>query len=272
MSQSLQDRKTLIRSGQPIEALELTFYPITMAQYDEYLLCREALSLRLAALPVEYAFMDYLSALWAAEVDAVKARSVRTGMFEHALRLLYMSLRIDYDFTDVLQHHIKLRETDGALAIEYLSITQNGNTVRITPHVFSMQIRPLLAEMNGIELPDESHNIDLVESNEQLKRLKSSGIPLKVSTDDLIASVAYLTHTPIRNIYGWTVRDFELLRRAIDRDKHYMLYAQAEMSGMVKFNKGNPFPSWCYDVSDDSYGTMALSELQSRMGQAEQKT
>lgn len=271
MSQSLQDRKTLIRSGQPIEALELTFYPITMAQYDEYLLCREALSFRLASLPVEYAFMDYLSALWAAEVDAVKARSVRVGLFECALRLMYMSLRIDYDITEALRN-IKLKQTNGRLDIEYLSITQNGNTVRITPHVFSMQIRPLLAEMNGIELPDESHNIDLVESSEQLKRLKSSGIPLKVRTDDLIASVAYLTHTPIREIYGWTVRDFELLRRAIDRDKHYMLYAQAEMSGMVKFNKGNPFPSWCYDVSDDSYGTMALSELQSRMGQAEQKT
>lgn len=272
MSKSLQDRKTLIRSGQPLEALGLLFYPITMAQYDEYLLCKEALSLRLAALPVEYAFMDYLSALWSIEVNAVKNHNVRTGMFEHAIRLLYMSLRIDYNFTDVLQHHIKLKKSNDIFAIDYLSITQNEKTIKITPHVFSMQIRPLIAEINGIELPDESHNIDLVESNEQLKRIKGSKITLKVNTDDLIASVAYLTHTPINDIYGWTVRNFELIRRAIDRDKHYMLYSQAEMSGMVKFNKGNPFPSWCYDVSDDSYGTMALSELQSRMGQAEQKT
>lgn len=84
--------------------------------------------------------------------------------------------------------------------------------------------------------------------------------------DDMISSVAYLSHVRDVEILDWTVREFENRRRAIDRDKHYMLYASAELSGMVKFPDGNPAQSWLLDTIDTHKGTVPLSKIAQNMG------
>lgn len=62
------------------------------------------------------------------------------------------------------------------------------------------------------------------------------------------------------------MREFENRRKAIERDKKYTLFGQAEMSGMVSFKNGNPYPSWCYDSIDESMGTMTTTALAKQNG------
>lgn len=265
------DRKAKIRRGEPITESELIFYPIQMAYYDEFIRCKDAILLRQASLPVRYLSMNYLSALFAMELDAVKSKKQSLGMFFRAMSILHLSLRIGFDI-DELNKNITLRNERDRIVLDYIVVKQNEKIVKFTPLDFSTRFRPLIAEQNGLELPDESENLELIQSNETLKDLNNKGKPLNVNIDDLIASVAYQSKTTEKDILSWTVREFENRKRAIERDKRYMLCGQGEMSGMVSFKNGNPSPSWCFDTLDNSLGTMAGAKLQKTLsGVAEQK-
>jgi len=270
MSQSYEPigRKSLIRQGLPVPCLGLDFYPILMSHYEEFLACKDSLELRLATLPVKYVTKDYFSALFSLEMDSYAQSGKAIGILSKFLRLFCLSLRIDGG-TKSLENAFQYEEVNGEIRIRSFNVTQNQKTVSVTPLEISSQIRPLIAEINGVKLPDESENLDLVIANEQKKEQNASSQKLNASTDDLISSVAYQSHCTESEICFWTVREFEQRKRAIERDKRYMLHGQAEMSGMVTFKKGNPAPSWCYDVLDESLGTQSLSEL--NFGNAKQK-
>nr|DAU13426.1 MAG TPA: hypothetical protein [Caudoviricetes sp.] len=265
------DKKTRIRRGEPITESELIFYPITMDCYDEFIRCKDAIILRQASLPVRYLSMSYLSALFAMEIDAIKNEQQSTGMFFKVMLMLHLSLRIGFDINE-LNKNISVKVDKDRIALDYIVIKQNDKIVKFTPLDFSTKFRPLIAEQNGLVLPDESENLDLVQSNETLKEIHDKGKPLNVNLDDLIASVAYQSKLSEKDIMTWTVREFENRKKAIDRDKRYMLCGQGEMSGMVSFKNGNPSPSWCFDTLDNSLGTMEGSKLQKTLsGVAEQK-
>lgn len=261
MSQSLNDleRRNAIRQGNPVPMLGLTFYPITMRHYEEFLSCKDAIILRMTTLPVKYVVKDYLSAVFSFELDSLKETGKPVGLFQKALKMMTLSLRIESDI--ISDKSIQMKEENGEVVLKEILVTQGNKTVSISPLDFSQRIRQLIAEQNGLELPDESQNVDLVLANEQRKRLKQSNVKLDQNPDHLIASVAYQSKCRESEIWNWTVREFELRKDAIERDKNYMLYGQAEMSGMVSFKNGNPAPSWCYDILDDSLGTMSLSAL-----------
>lgn len=271
MSQTFlqEDRKNKIRRGEPIELLGLTFYPITMRYYERFLACSTALILRQAAFPVKYAVKDYMSAIWTLEIDSIQERGIKFGLFESLINLLFLSLRIEMDFNEFMRSNIALKEEQNEINIDHIHITQNGKSVDIKPIDFSLKIRPLLAEQNGLDLPKEFENLDLVNDADELKRRNQAKQKLNHNIDDLIASVAYLSHVDEKEIDDWTIKQFEARKRAIERAYHYSMYGQAEMSGMVKFEKGNPYPSWCFDVIDDSMGTVEMDKLGKIFGESE---
>lgn len=268
---NLTDRKTKIRKGEPITESELIFYPITMDYYDRFIQCKDAIILRQASLPVRYLSMNYLSALFAMEIDAIKSGQPSASLFFKVMLMLHLSLRIGFN-VDELSKNICVKEEHDKIVLDHIVIKQDDKIVKFTPRDFSTKFRPLIAEQNGLELPDESENIDLIHDNNKLKEMANKGKPLNINLDDLIASVAYQSKLSEKDIMSWTVREFENRKKAIERDKRYMLCGQGEMSGMVSFKNGNPSPSWCFDTLDNSLGTMEGSKLQKTLsGVAEQK-
>lgn len=266
-----KNRRTLIRRGEPITESELTFYPITMDYYDVFIQCKNALILRQASLPVRYLSMDYLSALFTLEIDELKSGKEPSQVFLKVMTLLHLSLRIGLN-VEQLYKNIEVSIEKDKIRLKHILIKQNEKIVKFTPLDFSTRFRQIIAEQNGLELPDEAENIALVRDNEKLKELNNKGKSLNVNLDDLIASVAYQSKVSEKEIMTWTVREFENRKKAIDRDKRFMLCGQAEMSGMVSFKNGNPAPSWQFDVLDNSLGTMESSKLQKTLsGVAEQK-
>lgn len=258
----------LVREGAPLTWHGLNFYPFLMREYDEFLRYRAVLSLRMGTLPAKYLSLDYLTALWEMDMDALKANGKAAGAFYSAIALCCIALQIDYTSERFLQENIVLASgPHGDAQIKYIVLTQDGHTVNVAPQEFSREIRPILAMQNGVELPDESENAQLVKSEEERLALAAEcgDNGLQYSTDALVASVAYLSHVREKDIYEtWTVREFELRRAAIDRDKRYMLYAQAELSGFVSFKQGNPAKSWCYDPRRE----VAAGEALQTLGQA----
>lgn len=263
-----RDRRLRIRRGEPIEECGCTLWPITMDHYEDFTQCRNSIAIRLSSLPVRYMMMDYLSAIFALEYDAVKENPDAPigGVFYRLIQLFCLSMRVELTGQTLNDGLHTTLDAKGNVGIEYLEFTQkcaNGEakTVCLTPFQFSSQIRPLIAAQNQILLPDESENSDLVADYERKKQLQSKGPPLNADLDDLVSSVAYLSGVSDREIMEWTVRDFENRRRAIERVMKHQIYTQAEMSGMVSFKNGNPYPSWCFDASDETLGTLATSDL-----------
>ena len=284
MSETLtkRERKARIRRGQPIEALGLQFYPITMTDYEEFLECKGVLALRMTSLAkqsIEYLSMPFLSALWAVDYDTARATGKAVGMTERIVRLLCLSLRLGRDEQDKLNGVYCDRSNPRSLL--EIEVTQDGKTVQINPVDFTTTVRPLIAEQNGIELPDESFNPELVEEEQNIAQEKAAKLHFDIDT--LIASVANASGLREQDIDEWTVTEFERRRAAIDRVLHYKIYTQAEMGGMVKFPKGNPYQSWCFDsekglspalkTTGELKGNFAaLGDIEQAVGQATQNT
>ena len=267
MSQSMQFSKDIVkkvRCGQPIEAYGLTLYPITMSDYDEFLLCKDAFAIMQGSLPAKYLSTDFLSALFALSLDEAHDDTkpeLRTAAFQRVIRLLYMALRSTDEEIQSIARDIAYKQiNENTIAIDHIVIYQNGNTTEITPSLFSAKIRPLIAFQNGIQLPDEDTNPDLIKLHNKMHE-HDQPVKLIIDPDESIASVAYLSSCSVADLMDWTVRDYELRIHAIDRDKRYMLCGAAEMSGFASFKNGNPAPSWQYDMDVDTLGTKSLSDL-----------
>lgn len=253
-----------VRCGQPIEAYGLTLYPITMSDYDEFLLCKDAFAIMQGSLPAKYLSTDFLSALFALSLDEAHDDTkpeLRTAAFQRVIRLLYMALRSTDEEIQSIARDIAYKQiNENTVAIDHIVIYQNGNTTEITPSLFSAKIRPLIAFQNGIQLPDEDTNPDLIKLHNKMHE-HDQPVKLIIDPDESIASVAYLSSCSVADLMDWTVRDYELRIHAIDRDKRYMLCGAAEMSGFASFKNGNPAPSWQYDMDVDALDTKSLSDL-----------
>lgn len=243
---SAWEKRNKIRRGEPLEWKGLLFYPVKMSHYEEFLDVKNAWLARQSSFPVKYMALPFLSAVWAMDVDFAKSDGKLIGLFERIIRFLYLSLRLEYKRENLIEH--VYLHNDDIRELDHIEVTQGGNTVQITPADFAAYIRPLVAEQNGLTLPDESYNPELVQAEQELASEQAAS--LKFDIDTMIASVAYLSHLDESVVDEWTVLKFERRRNAIERDKKYMLYAQAEMSGIVKFKHGNPYLSWCFDEAE----------------------
>ena len=254
------EKRSKIRHGEPIECLGLTFYPIKVARYEEFTEVKNAWTVRLSTLPMKYAVMPFLSALWALDYDTFEATGKVVGLFSRVIHLLYLSLRLEYDGEEAFKH---IYCKNGAVReLSHIQVTQkDGDPVTITPQDFAAYIRPLVAQQNGLELPDESFNPEIVQAEQIIAEEASKKSPLIYDTDTLIASVAYVSGLTEAELDDWTVLQFEHRLKAIERDKTFTLYRQAELSGMVKFPNGNPCPSWCYDAKTLTAGLIPLSDI-----------
>lgn len=263
-----------IRKGKEVEACGLVFYPILMENYEDFLQCREALVLRQSSFPVRYISQDYMSALFTMDADAIEQTGKPHGLFFRLIKLLFLSLRIEVT-QEVLSRSVftAIEPNTGKETLHHLRIEQSDKPsakriAEITPFQFSTQLRKLIAQQNGLNLPNESENVDLVRRIEEGTTTNNADVAYEVNhnVDDLIASVAYQSGIREREIDDWTVREFENRRRAIERDKLYTMYTQAELSGMVKFKHGSPAKSWCYDTIDKNAGIGDLAALGETLG------
>lgn len=247
---------------EPVECFGLKFYPILVEDYETFAVCKSVLEIRMSTLPVRYMVKDYLSALISMDLDSASGNAPKAHFFERLLALLSVSLRIDIDAKEFFRKNLELESLNDSVTVKSITLKQEDTVSKISAFDFSTQVRPLLANLNGLSIPDESENSEILEAELEKSRLKQQGGQrLKHETEDLLASVAYLSHCTRDSLLKWTVRELEDRVRAIERDRRHLMYGQAELSGMVKFKDGNPAPSIFFDVLDVSAGTTKLSDL-----------
>ena len=239
------------------EICGLTIYPIKVRYYERYISAKRALQQRQKFLPVKYLFMPFLSAVFSFCLDPLSQDTEFTpkGAFFGILDALILAGRLDTTPSELVRKYTEFTVENNALKLLRIRLSQGEKKIEITPDNFGA-IRQGIAEMNGFELPDESKNAEIIRSAIELQKYNTRNAKkLKPDFADLIETVAYKSNLLYEDILEWNVKDFERRKRAIDRVESYEIYAQAEMSGLVSFKKGNPCPSLYFDVIDDTYGT-----------------
>lgn len=260
-----REYKALIRENKEIELEGIRFYPIKVRELDELNAVRAAVEVMQSRFPVRYAVMPLLQALYAMDYDAVISGASPVGLFAQTVLFLALCLRHKADCPhndriaenglQILCDSEEPRKLKGLYFFE-----DGGEPILITPAIYG-KIRPILAAMNGLEVPDENDNPDLIDADNEAR---GGGYGLHVNMDDLLASMAVVTHRRQSEYLDWTAREFYLEKAAIDRDKNYFKCSIGEMSGQISWKGGNPCPSWCFDRLHGNAGLTAFSEFEKK--------
>lgn len=247
-----------LRRDRPIPYAGANFHSLTVGDYEIFTNAKPAMELMLASLPPALARLSWFSALDRLDAEAKKSGS--TPNFVNSILLLMASAMRLESFVEngVRCYPIRtIRDDRGDLKSVFVQSADG-------PLLFGVQdmnsVREIIAAQNGYEVPDENWNPDLVKAAAFTRSMKSAG--LKFSLDDLVASVALHAGTRQKAVWDWSIREFISTQNAIDRSLNYKIFTQAEMSGFVKFKKGNPYPSWKFDRDSELPGDFtSLSEL-----------
>lgn len=232
----------ITRKGEPFG--KLTVFPITMRHYEEFMECRVSISLMQKRFPVELMQMPYLRMLCVIS-DA------ENRLLEKLSMLLSLALQVSED-----SFYLSFSE-QGKVT---LTVMQDGAAIETISELRFSALRRLIAAQNGIRLPNEQANLEILESEEDLARMKNAD--LEESFQSLLFSVATYSGLSISQLIDMTIFEFQERVSAISRIENYKIYTAAEMGGIVTFKQGNPFPSWCFDRKENGlHGTIPLKQF-----------
>lgn len=266
------DIRQAAKNGTPIRYRSLLIYPLQMKQYELLCACESALKIRLSMLPAALACRSYADMLYQVCIkgeDIVSNGKVVASVddFSRFIALLEASLRLSPEERLEAFRPVVDTNTNSLVALFTRQFTEeNGEAFENLTVADLSQIRQIIAELNGRTLPDESENAELAEADEEIRT--QNGQSLDVNIDSLKASVARDQRVRIKEIEEWTIYEFELCRAAIDRQTRFLVYGIGEASGMVKFQKGNPFPSLFFDRPAESMAVVPVSELNAKFNGA----
>lgn len=228
----------------PIRMFELTLFPIKMDQYPEFTDCKEGLTLMQQSLPVRYAVMPFLQALYEMDLDCLDRTGKPAGYLGAVLRFLLLALRIPLPVSEDDRVPIQIvANKDDPRKLNGIRVTQGDVMVTITPSMFA-KMRPVLAEQNGLKLMDEGQNAELLEAERDIMQSEQAGIAYDWET--LLYSVSVAVGQDVEQIYEWPIRKFQMTQAAIDRSYGFLQGMIVEANG-GKYKQGNPWPSWKFD-------------------------
>ena len=232
-----------VRENKPIVYNGLAFKPLTVRQFALYQAAKPSFELMQSSLPPKLAVLSWCNCLDA--MDRVAKEDGKQTAFLHlALIVIIAALGLEPIKTNNGDQFPlrEIRDKDGNLTA--ILIGEINNPVILTMQDMG-EIRKIIAVQNVYNIPDESWNPDLVRAQQYTASLRHND--LDINLDDLVASVALNAGVKPSEVWDWTIRDFEMCQSAIDRKLNYQIFMTAEHSGFVKFNKGNPFPTWKFN-------------------------
>lgn len=245
-----------IREFRPIEFKGLKFHPLRVRHFALYQNAKPAMELMLSTLPIRFVRLSWIHALEALDKEA-EDKSIKTGYFGSLLLLLDAALQ-----TDAVHHPdaiMSARKEDGTLGA--LIIKQEGKEATALLDTDFPTVREILAAQNDYTIPDENWNPELVRAQAYLREQESTA-GRGGSLEGAVFALAAATGHRAMEIWEWPIREFLEMQSAVDRRLRFEIYTAAELSGQVKFNKGNPYPTWIWEnKSELPRGFTSLKDL-----------
>lgn len=260
MELSLQIKK-LIRRYEPVETEGLIFYPILTDEWDEFQAAKPAIEFMQQSLPVALIGMPLLSAFFKLDIQSILETGEVVGLYQRTLMFLAMSLRLGTELE--MQERLRLFRTHidpkDPKRLSHISFkSESGEEKTITPVMFS-RLRVILAEQNGLKIPSEDANPELVQAERDMAEANSPALDYKFDT--LRTAIAVFSHCDESDIDTWPVKKFIDRYAACERIMQYLLCGFAETQG-GKWKGGNPCPSAFFNrLKTTSSALMPIGEF-----------
>lgn len=244
----------------------LTLHPVRVRDYDLFQLARPALEVLQSSLPVRYLSMPLLQVYFQLDViGPLTSGAASTGLWGSALLALSLALRLG----EGMEPEERIRQfrpvvtAEDKTRLKALRATINGEEmIEITPVQFQ-RLRQIIAEQNGVELPSDYADPELVKAERDLAAMRET--TLKADLEQLVASVCALTGADEGEIDEWPIRKLRTRANALQRAMQYIVCGVGEMSG-AKWKGGNPVPHPFYERGAE--GSAALTDLNDFAGGA----
>ena len=240
----------------PVEVDGLTLYPITVAEYDDFMVASPAISFMQQSLPVTMLRVPLLTAYYRLWMQDIASGTEEYGdLFYRAMLFLALSLRIGegLDRRDRVQQISPVLDRNNPSQLKCLRFRLNGEEVQeITPIQFQM-LRPILAAQNGIEILPDDANPELVEAEREIA--ETNAPKLRVEKAKEISFVAALSHVDEDEIDRWPLLKLFRRRDTYQHMMRYLLCGAAEAQGGT-WKGGNPVPHPFYERSDLQSGAL----------------
>jgi hypothetical protein len=250
-----------IRRYEPVETEGLTFYPILVEEYEEYLTAKAAIEFMHQRLPRVFLNMPLLQAYFALDNQSVADEQLPTGLMVRAVLFLALSLRLGQGLPVEKRIALFRPRVDANGRLKALLFSPDGEEIcEITPAKFQ-RLRPILAAQNGLEIPPDDANPELVDAEKEIAAKKAPELDLNL--ESLISTVAALSGADEKEMYEWPIAKLQSRQRALHRALDYLICGVGEAQG-TKWKKGNPVPNPFFDrKKEGSAAKVALSEFAS---------
>jgi hypothetical protein len=115
----------------------------------------------------------------------------------------------------------------------------NGKgTFEITPVMFQRWL-PILAAQNGLTIPDDTENPELLRTEAVLMSRKALDLDAKI--EDMISSISALCGVDEAEIYDWPIIKLNNRQKALKLAMDYIVAGIGEVNGTM-WKRGNPYP------------------------------
>ena len=248
-----------IRRYEPVETEGLTLYPILVDEYEEFLTARSAIEFMHQKLPLVMVNMPLLQAYYLLDSQSIKDEKIPTGLMARSVLFLALALRIGQGLPVEKRIGLFRPRINEKGTLKSILFTPDGEEIcEITPAMFQ-RLRPILAAQNGLTIPEEDANPELVATEEELAKKKAP--ELELNPESLISAVAALSGVDEKEIYDWPIAKLQSRQRALQRALDYIICGVGEAQG-TKWKKGNPCPHPFFDKKKGaSAAKVALSEF-----------
>ena len=197
--------KKQIQKFLPIETEGITLYPVTVEYWEEFRACVPALEFMRQSLPVallQIPLLDALNQLEIVNSSAEKETGFKFTLFSDTCYALCLALRlgIGMERDKVLEKRVRLLpDKDHPENIERIFfIADDGDIYTITPRQYE-RLRPIIAAQNGVKIPSEDENPELVYADKILRQKKAPN--LEEDFAKMVSWCAVLSHAEEEAIY-----------------------------------------------------------------------
>lgn len=227
---------------EPIELEGFMLHPVTVEQYDDFRYASVALGFMTQTLPVDLMSIPLLSAFYKMDFEKISNGERASGLWTSALVGIAMALRLshgDETAADAVKRIEIHSDSNDPSRLKFIKFRVDGELIQtITPYQYA-DMRKIIAAQNGVEIPDELDNPELVKSEQDIASEKAPKLEYRI--EDLVSAAAAFTGKEEAEIYGWPLLKLSRRLAAFRRVFDYMICGIGASQGTT-WKGGNPAP------------------------------
>ena len=231
-----------IRRYMPVDIDGVRLYPVIVDEYEAFVQARPAIEFAQQSLPVAYVSVPLLQAYYAIDINSIVDAHLPSGLMARAMIFLALALRVGRgESLESRIRHFKVKASPHDVTrLLALTVNLDGEELyEITPVKFQRWL-PILAAQNGLVLPSDTDNPELLRTEGIL--LSKQSVDVDVSIEAVVSSVSSLSGIEENVIYDWPILKLDNRRQALQRAMDYIVCGIGEAQG-TKWKRGNPVPS-----------------------------